>query len=141
MSTQTENQTVAPSNDEILSEYTETSQDFEQSQEKKRKPVIERPVFFTETKKNHQRIVTVFYQYDRVNKKLRYGATIFKTNKNEKGKLIEHCDKQAHLKTAKYRFDKYPIFVENVEDNSNLKVFNNQIRKMLFKYGVKSKKN
>ena len=87
------------------------------------------------------RVVAVFYRYDRVNKELKYGASIFRTEKKPESKcFVEKCNKQAHLETAKKRFNKLPVIVKDVEDTSNLRDFNLKIRRMIYQNGVHSKK-
>ena len=103
---------------------------------KEMKQVITRFTNFREVRGNTKRQITMKYEYDRVNKTLKYGATIHKTNVDKP----ELYDKPGHKETAEKRFLNKPIVVTNFEDDSDQKSFNQKLRKQLYKNGVKSKK-
>lgn len=102
---------------------------------KEMKPVISRLMSVKEFKGNTKRIVTIQYKYDRVNEKLEYGATIYKSPLN----TSEKYDKDGHKKTALARFQKHPIIVEGFKDKDGQQMFNKNLRNLLHKYGVQQK--
>ncbi len=105
-------------------------------EEKEMKQFLTRFTNFKEVKGNTKRNITIKYEYDRVNKTLKYGATIHKADVNN----TEHYDKERHKETAEKRFLKKPVVVTNFENYDDQTLFNQKLRNQLFKYGVKSKK-
>lgn len=104
---------------------------------KKYNPYPKRFIHRIEKNKYVERIITIYYEYDRQTKRLKYGATIFKKDANTTKEVF---NKKEHNKTALNRCQKKPIIIDNFEDvNGNLKNFEDKIRKMLYQYGVKSK--
>jgi hypothetical protein len=102
---------------------------------KEMKPVITQLFNVREVKGNTKRVITIQYKYDRINKKLEYGAAIHKSEVNASDKY----DKEAHKATAIARFKEHPVVVENFVDNGEKKLFNKELRGLLHKHGVKSK--
>lgn len=98
-------------------------------------PVVTRITNVKEVSGNTKRNITIKYEYDRVNKVLKYGATIHKTAVNSP----EPYDKKGHVATTEKRFNNKPIVVENFVDDAGQGLFNKNLRNLLFKYGTKSK--
>ncbi len=105
-------------------------------EEKEMKQLLTRFTNFKEINGNTKRNITIKYEYDRINKTLKYGATIHKTDVNN----AEHFDKKGHKETAEKRFLDKPITINNFENDDDQRLFNQKLRKQLFKHGVKSKK-
>jgi hypothetical protein len=102
---------------------------------KEMKPEVSRLMNFRKYKKDTKEIVTIQYKYDRVNKKIQYGATIYKAPLNAK----EKYDSAGHKETAMKRFDACPVVVENFTDDGGQKAFNMKLRSLLHTHGVKAK--
>ncbi len=84
--------------------------------------------------KGMHRTITIQYEYDRQNKVLKYGASVFK--REQPG---EKFNKVGNLDTARVRFQKHPVVVNNFEDDGTLKDFHHSVRKQLYKHGVRGK--
>ena len=100
-------------------------------------PIVKRMVGFTEVHGDNKRIGTIMYEYNRVTKTLRYGASIFRTSATKP----EHFDgefRKKHLTTATRRFEKHPVIVENFSDDGTIQDFHNQVRKQLFTHKCRS---
>ena len=82
------------------------------------------------------RTFTIQYEYNRDTKTLKYGAAIFRPDAK-----VDRLDGSAHNQTAKRRFEKKPVVVENVEDTGTLKDFQYKIRNLIHTYGVSSSSN
>lgn len=102
---------------------------------KEMKPVISRMMSVKEFNGNTKRIVTIQYKYDRINEKLEYGATIYKSPSN----ILDKYDREGHKKTALARFQKHPITIENFTDKDGQQMFNTRLRNLLHKHGVQNK--
>ena len=83
-----------------------------------------------------RRIVTVKYEYDRPNKTVKYGASIYKPEYNEAGTMSSMYKKDAHNQTADGRLKVRPKVLSSVEDNGKLVDLHEYIRKQIYKYGV-----
>ena len=101
----------------------------------KMKPVITRCINIKEAHGNMKRTITIKYEYDRVNKVLKYGAAVHKSPVDKP----EPYDRVGHHKTAEKRFETSPVTVKNFADDGQQNLFNKNLRKQLFKHGVKSK--
>jgi hypothetical protein len=103
----------------------------------KMKPVITRCVNIKEAHGKVKRTITIKYEYDRVNKVLKYGATIHKSPVEKP----EPYDRVGHYKTAEERFKSHPVVVNGFTDNplNKQNTFNTNLRGLLFRYGVKAK--
>jgi len=99
------------------------------------KQVVTRILGFKETANGKRRIGTIYYEYNRQTKTIKYGASIFRTD----AKKPEHFVRADHIQTATNRFNKHPITVTNFPDNTTLQDFNQRIRELLFRYGCRSK--
>lgn len=100
-----------------------------------RKAVVKRNFCSFEVHNGVQRRVTIVYEYDRENQKLKYGAVIFKTTHRRPEKFSQ----KDHFVTAEKRFNEHPVIVENFKDDAkNLADFNHLVRKQLFQHGCKS---
>ncbi len=84
--------------------------------------------------KGMHRTITIQYEYDRQNKVLKYGASVFKREQ-----LGERFDKEGNFNTARARFQRHPVVINNFEDNGTLKDFHSSVRKQLYKHGVRGK--
>ena len=108
------------------------------------KAVVQRSVCLTEESSKFRRVITIHYEYDRINFRLCYGASVFRSERKNttksKGHFLERCDKEGHRRTAKTRFEKDPVIVTGVQDTTTLREFNEQIRKYLFKHGVQARR-
>jgi hypothetical protein len=110
--------------------------------EKQRKPVIERVIYFNEMEGDHHnakgRIVCVVYNFDRTNKVLKYGASIYKRGYDETDDArYPAYNKKCHKETANARLIKRPVIIDNVQDDGSLNDFNEKIRNYVYKKGVK----
>lgn len=101
------------------------------------KSVVNRVCYFEEDNASKHRNITVNYEYDRVTKTLKYGASIYCTKLDG----ARHFSKQAHRETARGRLVKCPVVVTGFEDNGNLDDFNKNIRPLLYRHGVTSKRS
>lgn len=101
----------------------------------KMKPVITRCINIKEAHGATNRIITIKYEYDRVNKVLKYGAVIHKADTSHP----EPYDKAGHHKTAEERFKSSPVTINNFADDVKQIMFNKNLRKQLFTHGVKAK--
>ena len=100
---------------------------------KNTRPIIRRVFRCEENKGNTKRIVTIAYEYNRPDKILKYGASMFKQTKGEKDTFIKK--NQRH--TAYERLDKCPVRLDKFDDNDSLHTFHAKIRKMLYVHGTK----
>lgn len=106
------------------------------SDKKPRKLVVKRT--FRDKKLNGtgvHRIATITYEYNRPNKKLKYGASMFKYDKED-----DKFNKRFHNHTAEKRLEKRPVVVDDFEDTDTLKTFHEKIRNLLYSYGVKGER-
>jgi hypothetical protein len=85
---------------------------------------------------DQNRITTVAYKYDRKNKRLTYGAVIYRTD--------DKCDnerkpftKKGHKMTAIARMTKKPVIIEGVEDDKSLQDFHYKIRQLIYEKGCR----
>jgi len=113
----------------------ESTQTQEVVQKKELRPVVAGLYHFKEQSKTTQRVVTVQYKYDRKNNQLSYGAVIWKDSPDSKSKY----DRKAHNQTANERFTKYPVVVDNFQDDGNLTDFQKNVRKQVYRYGVRNR--
>lgn len=79
-----------------------------------------------------KRIVTVYYKYNRQKNVLKYGASIYVLDES-----YNHFDRKKHVESAMGRFNKNPVVVNDVTDDSNIAKFNRKIRRLVHRYGVK----
>lgn len=100
--------------------------------------VVNRTVYFDNQRSkksntNPKTRIVICYEYDRVNERLKYGATIF--NRKEKDDVF---NRKEHRETALKRLQVRPVIVEGVKDDGNsLQDFNNKIRRLLPTHGTK----
>lgn len=80
-------------------------------------------------------IITIKYEYDRHNKIVKYGATIF----NNKGDKTVKYDQKGHTETATKRFNNKPVVINDFLDSGSHKDFYAKLRKSLCSHGVKAK--
>lgn len=85
--------------------------------------------------RENNNIVTIKYEYDRHNKIVKYGATVFSKN----GKNMDYSQK-GHTETATKRFNNNPVVINDFTDDGTHKEFFGKLRKALFTHGVKAKK-
>ncbi len=88
------------------------------------------PMFKSADMIDQGRIVTIAYDYDRINKKVTYGHAIYNIN-DPKDPSPKPFNKKAHRLTAQARLEKKPQILENVEDDSDLKSFHEKIRRLI----------
>ena len=101
-----------------------------------RKGVVQR-CFHRKTKSKGQSArVTVFYEYNRDYKLLKYGAVIVIKDKRNK-KLTIHEFEQS----AKKRFMRDPVVVHGFKDHGSVKDFEDSVRKLLLTKGCKATKS
>lgn len=85
------------------------------------------------------RIVTVSYNYNRITKKLEYGAAIYNESETDKtSNTHKYCNfsKKKHRKTANGRLEKCPVVLTNFEDTGSMDEFHYKLRKAIHKHGV-----
>lgn len=128
------------------------------TQNKEKKPVVSRFITYREQNASKKRIITVYYEYTRATKTLKYGAVIhtsvnnakkYETNQNNfsenstKESTVGPVkyDKRGHLNTATTRFNKFPITIKNFVDENNMEIFHHALRAQIHAYGVQQKKN
>ena len=97
-------------------------------------PVVTRVFRRKENGGGLRRIVTIKYQYDRVNQQLTYAGSIWKTPVNCKDKFVA----TEHLKTVEKRFETHPVVLENFVDEGKLFDFHQKVRKQLFRHGCRA---
>ena len=81
------------------------------------------------------RHITVYYEYDRINKILRYGAVIVQKDKSIKLNVKEL------LEAAKKRFVRGAVKVRDFEDNGTKEEFHCAIRDLLYTKGCRAPLN
>lgn len=97
---------------------------------------IDRTFYVHEQKKTaDNRIVTVVYTYDKTNKVLSYGASIYRAERN---KEYTPFLKREHRMTALGRLKKHPVIIPNIDDDSTLNEFHKRIRKFLYEKGCRN---
>ena len=108
------------------------------TQQRPRKTEVTRTAYIHEQRKdgNSGLVVTMAYTYNRVNKTLKYGAVLYRWNKDQPFKF----DKKQHRSTAVERLQDKAVTINNVEDTSTLKEFEQNARCLLFKHGVCTRK-
>jgi len=84
--------------------------------------------FASQKSRISNRMVTIYYIYDRRDQRLQYGAAVYRENPNEKGVPY---NRKEHNKTAMFRCQHLPIFVENFDDTKD--TFETRIRNLLFR--------
>ncbi len=99
-----------------------------------RKSVVQRCFHRKTHSGNKNKRVTIFYEYDRDNKILKYGAVVVIRDKTTKKKDIKDFEN-----SAKKRFMRAPVVVRNFKDTGDMQDMHDQIRKLLFTHGCKSK--
>lgn len=109
---------------------------------KERKPIVSQSVVFYNRKTKTGQLRTgkrrhevIYYEFDRVNKTLKYGAVVFRPKD-----ATVPFDADGHRKTAVDRFTKNPVVLTGISDDETLKEFNQKLRKMIFKHGCHGKK-
>lgn len=101
---------------------------------KKMMPVIEGQFIRRERSCSNRRVVTIKYKYDRVNRVLTYGATIWRAPTNSRDKH----DGPGHLSTAEKRHKTHPVTLCDFEDEKDRKLFHDKVRKQLFVHGCRT---
>ena len=99
------------------------------------RPIVTRCLGFREKAGGKLRIGTIYYEYNRATKTIRYGASIFRNDTD----TAAGFNRDQHVVTAQGRFKKHPVVVENFSDNTTLKDFNYRLRQLLFQHGCRSK--
>lgn len=100
----------------------------------KHKGVVQRCFHRKSTIGGHKKRITIFYEYDRYNKILRYGAVVVVLDKMTKKKRIEEFEN-----SAKKRFIRAPVVIRDFKDIGTKQDMEDRIRKLLFTHGCKSK--
>ena len=79
----------------------------------------------------YPRTILIVYEYQETTRIIRYGATIH----SDDG--VNKYDRQKHLATALFRFQKYPKTIYFNLDNFGLKHREKKIRELLFYHGCR----
>lgn len=119
---------------EVLSVTSESQQSQQQQPQQTldKKQFVERTFYWYDHRSTY-RVFTITYLYDRANKVLSYGASVYR----DEGEPRRAFDKKKHRETALGRLNKRPVIVPNVEDSSSLSEFHEKIRSFIYKKGVK----
>ena len=72
------------------------------------------------------KIPVVYYEYDRDTRILKYGAAMFTVDKKD-----EKLNRDALVSTAKARFEKRPVIVENFDDDKSLQEFHERLKQQI----------
>ena len=107
----------------------------ETQEEPRYKSIVQRCFHKREISNGVSKRVTIYYEYDRDNKVLKYGAVVVHLTKEMKGKNLKEFED-----AAKKRFIRDPVIIRNFADNGSLTDFQESVRSLLFNFGCKGTK-
>ena len=98
-------------------------------------------LFYNESSDKHERYVTIYCEYDRTNKNIKYAQVLYNVNKKDSSSSdsksetsMRPFDREKHSAAAKQRFGERAVVVENVGEIEDYEQFRQAVRKLPFKH-------